>query len=311
MTGCSIIIPSRNGADTLGAALDALALVERPEGAWADGAWDIVLVDNASSDATPDIMRRFATTHGAQFLSEPRPGKSHALNRAIEAARGDLLIFMDDDVLPVPRWACAYTEAAQSSPDVGVFAGAVRPHWIAPPPEWLETLAQAGRACGCTDPRRHAGPVDPIDVKGGNFAVRRSALGDVRFDTGATNFGATNFGAGGRPTGGEDSQFVGSLAERGQAIHFVPQAIVAHIVAPHEMALRHQLSRFVRIGRSAAMVDGGGLRDAALAAAKVPVFGARSALRYARADKAGAAMALAQAAMNLGRLSQSIGKGRV
>lgn len=303
MTGCSIIIPSRNGADTLGAALDALAQVERPE-----GAWDIVLVDNASSDATPDIMHRFATTHGAQFVSEPRPGKSHALNRAIEAARGDLLIFMDDDVLPVPRWARAYAEAAQSSPRVGVFAGAVRPHWIAPPPEWLETLAQAGRACGCTDPCRHAGPVDPIDVKGGNFAVRRSALGDVRFDTGATNFGATNFGAGETPTGGEDSQFVRALAERGQAIHFVPQAIAAHIVAPPEMALRHQLSRFMRIGRGAAVVDGGGLRGAALAAAKVPVFGARSAIRYARADKAGAAMALAQAAMNLGRLSQSVGK---
>ncbi|ROT93306.1 glycosyltransferase [Altererythrobacter sp. FM1] len=311
MTGCSIIIPSRNGADTLGAALAALAQVERPEGAGGNGAWDIVLIDNASSDATPDIMRRFATAHGAQFLSEPRPGKSHALNRGIAAARGDLLIFMDDDVLPVPRWAQAYVEAAESSPHVGVFAGAVRPHWSAPPPEWLETLAQAGRACGCTDPCRHAGPVDPVDVKGGNFAVRRSALGDVRFDTGATNFGADNLGAGGAPTGGEDSQFVRALAERGQAVHFVPQAIVAHIVGAEEMTLRHQLSRFVRIGRGAAVVDGGGLRGAALAAAKVPVFGARSAMRYARADRAGAAMALAQAAMNLGRLSQSIGKGRV
>lgn len=299
MTGCSIIMPSRNGADTLELALAALAQVDRP-----DCPWEIVLVDNASTDATPDIMRRFATTHGAQFLSEPRPGKSHALNRAIEAASGDLLVFMDDDVLPVPLWAQAFIEAAESMPRVGVFAGAIRPHWIAPPPEWLETMAQAGRACGCTDPRRPAGRIDPIDVKGGNFAVRRSALGDLRFDT-----GGVNFGAGRGVTGGEDSQLVRALVTRGHAISFVPQAIVAHVVVPEEMALRHQMARFVRIGRGAAMVERAGLRDAAIAAAKVPLFAARSALCFGKADRAGAAMALAQAAMNLGRAEHALGRG--
>ncbi|WP_095012397.1 glycosyltransferase [Tsuneonella mangrovi] len=298
MDGCSIIMASRNGADTLPLALGALAAIIRP-----DCEFEYLLVDNASDDATPHLLQAFADQHGGEVLAEPVPGKSHALNRALERARGELLVFLDDDAMPAPDWLRAYVAAAERDPGIAVFAGGVTPHWLATPPEWLASLAAEGRACGCTAGGRPAAPIDPIDVKGGNFAMRRSALGSLRFET-----GKVNFGSGGTSTGGEDTRFVSALAERGNAISFVPDATVGHVIAPDEMRLGHQLARFARIGRGAALVEGQTLPEAALAALKVPAFAVRAAIRFVLADRTGAADALTRAAMNYGRLSQGLTK---
>ena len=103
MDSCSIILPSRSGSDTLPLVLEALAAIERPQ-----CGVEIVLVDNASTDETPQLMARFAAAHGAQVLAEPRPGKSHALNTGIDASSGDLIVFLDDDAIPDRDWISSF-----------------------------------------------------------------------------------------------------------------------------------------------------------------------------------------------------------
>jgi len=237
----SVILPSRNGADTLPDTLAALAALEPPP-----GGHEIVLVDNASDDGTLALLERFAREHGARLLREPTPGKSRALNRAIGQARGELLVFVDDDVIVPPGWLRAYDRASRDHPAAGLFAGALAPAWRQPPPAWLAGLAAEGRCCGATPKTLAEGPCAPGVLKGANFAVRREALGEQRFAGGAADFGS------GPRTGGEDSELARRIVRSGIALVHVPAAWAGHIVQPDEMTPAAVFARYRRIGSSQA-----------------------------------------------------------
>jgi glycosyltransferase involved in cell wall biosynthesis len=105
----SVVIPVRNGADTLGEQLRALdAQTYR-------GEWEIVVADNGSTDRTVAV----ATTwnHPGVELrvidASQRPGSSWARNRGAEDARGDFLMFCDADDAVVPGWLDAVAVAAR------------------------------------------------------------------------------------------------------------------------------------------------------------------------------------------------------
>lgn len=99
----SIIICTRDRADSLQRTLEALARMAVP----ADVTAQLLVVDNGSTDATPRLLAGLDGRIGAidaVVLAEPRPGKSRALNRALAATQGDVLLFTDDDVLPPVDW---------------------------------------------------------------------------------------------------------------------------------------------------------------------------------------------------------------
>ena len=293
-----MILVSRNGADTLPMALEALAACETPP-----GGREVLLVDNGSSDETPALMRAFAQDHAARVLAEPRPGKSHGLNTAIEAARGEMLAFIDDDIVVSPGWLMAFHEAARTG-DAGLLAGRIEPLWQSPPPRWLEHLAMRGQACGCTDPAAPAGPYPHEAVKGGNFAVPRQALGSLRFDTGQVNFGAQ-----GTAAGGEDARLAAALAAQGWTIIHVPEARAGHVISAEETGFDAALRRFVRIGRSRAAFLGLGPAHVPALAAKVLVRLA-AIMALAPFGPARAGEQLARLATTWGRLAGALGGGR-
>ncbi|MFD2816573.1 glycosyltransferase family 2 protein [Paracoccus aerius] len=62
---------------------------------------DIVVVDNGPDPETEAVTRR---NPGVRYVQEPRPGLSRARNAGIAVARGDVAVFVDDDVRPEPGW---------------------------------------------------------------------------------------------------------------------------------------------------------------------------------------------------------------
>ena len=98
----TVILCTYNRCQSLVRALDSLAasiLSETIE-------WEVLVVDNNSSDQTKAIVEDFCRQYPGRFryLFEPQQGKSYALNAGIREARGDILAFVDDDVTVEPMW---------------------------------------------------------------------------------------------------------------------------------------------------------------------------------------------------------------
>ena len=101
MPRISVIICTRNRAESLRATLETIGKLSVPEG-WTV---ELLVVDNGSSDHTADVVRRASIPlMPVKHILEPRVGKSHAYNTGISTATGDVLLFADDDVRVPANW---------------------------------------------------------------------------------------------------------------------------------------------------------------------------------------------------------------
>ena len=91
----TVVIPVRNGEATLGDCLAAIVAMDYPP-----DRREIVVVDNGSTDRTPEIVRRF----GVRYIREERRGAVNARNRAIAETKGEILAFVDADCMVTKRW---------------------------------------------------------------------------------------------------------------------------------------------------------------------------------------------------------------
>jgi glycosyltransferase involved in cell wall biosynthesis len=88
--------------------------------------FEILVVDNApTDDRTQAIVESWSTVH---YIREPKPGLDFARNRAIEMATGDLLAYLDDDVVVDRHWLEGLIEAWAENPDAAAFTGLVLPY---------------------------------------------------------------------------------------------------------------------------------------------------------------------------------------
>jgi GT2 family glycosyltransferase len=159
----TIIIPTRGRPDYLAVTLSSLAAQAREAGA------EVIVVD----DGRDARCERVARESGARYLALGSPrGANAARNAGIAGARGQLLIFTDDDIEADPGWLERYLRAARELPDVDVFGGPIRAR--------LEGRRRR-RVCG-----RESPPVTHTDLgaedrdmdhaRSANLAVRASAF---------------------------------------------------------------------------------------------------------------------------------------
>jgi len=110
----SVIVPVHNGAGSLRALLPSLS-----EQTLGRERFEVIVVDNASTDATAEVARSF----GARVVSDPVANRSRARNRGAAEARSRLFAFTDADCVADPRWLAALLENADRAP---LVAGEVR-----------------------------------------------------------------------------------------------------------------------------------------------------------------------------------------
>lgn len=139
--------------------------------------WELIIVDNGSSDDTPTLLASAGDALPLLAIEEPRRGKSRALNKALSYARGDLILFADDDIVPDQLWLSALSEAAIEYPDANVFGGRILvdrqsiPVWIADSHN-LKTILTTEQDLGDV-PQYFAPDQYPV---GPNIAIRRRIL---------------------------------------------------------------------------------------------------------------------------------------
>jgi GT2 family glycosyltransferase len=204
----SMILSSRNRAHVLREALSRLArLTSRHE-------WELVLVDNASTDNTAAVMGEFAASAGlsVKLVEERRAGWARAKNAGAQAATGEVLISIDDDCYPREDYLDELG-AVFAHPEIAYMGGQIRllDHGDAPN-VIVEDLDEH------VIPPRSFVPTGLI--QGGNMAFRRVLYDDLGgFDE--------QFGAGARFSGA-DVEFVARASARGWTGEYVPQAVVFH-----------------------------------------------------------------------------------
>lgn len=224
----SVILCTYNRCQDLAKTLESLAssrfasLVE----------WEILVVDNNSSDQTRNVVEDFSRRYPSRFvyLFEPMQGKSHALNAGIRGARGDVVAFTDDDVTVEPTWLENLTVGLRKSQCAGV-GGRVLPDSSFSPPRWLSVDGQYALAPLAIFDRG----LEAIELTetpfGNNMAFRKEVFskhGNFRIDLGPQP-------GSGNPQKSEDAEFGQRLLAAGERLHYEPSAVLYHDVPPNRI----------------------------------------------------------------------------
>ena len=150
--------------------------------------YEILVIDNGSTDDTKKVSHQIigeTPDRDIRYIFEPEPGLLAGRHRGVLEAKGELLVFVDDDIEATPGWLQAIFETFKSSL-VQIAGGRNLPKFEVEPPAWLESFWDAtragGRFCGwlsLLDLGESELEIDPNYVWGLNFAIRRRALYDL------------------------------------------------------------------------------------------------------------------------------------
>jgi glycosyltransferase involved in cell wall biosynthesis len=241
--GVSIVICTWNRCELLRSTLESLCSLVVP----ADQQWEVVVVNNNSTDATDEVITAFQELLPLRRLFESELGASRARNAGVRAAMGELILFTDDDVRVDPNWMTAYLEAVARWPDAMYFGGVIRPWFAADVPRWVKRneTALAGMLClldlGPVSRRLQSGE----SPYGPNMAVRRAALELASFSERVGRKGHEQV------RGSEPSLFL-SLEQLGVPGVWVPTARVSHYIPGCRANFKYLWSYYRGNGRGAA-----------------------------------------------------------
>jgi glycosyltransferase involved in cell wall biosynthesis len=132
----TVAVCAYNAVGRLHRALDALSLVRYV------GDWEVLVVDNASTDGTADFAQRWrALLPGMRVVCEPAAGVAHARVRAIHEASCDWIVWVDDDNVLPPDYLETANAIVAGRNDIGVVAGDSNLLELAKPPAWFDEVA--------------------------------------------------------------------------------------------------------------------------------------------------------------------------
>jgi glycosyltransferase involved in cell wall biosynthesis len=231
----SVVVCTYNKAASLRLTLASLAAQVTPP----DLAWELLVVDNNSTDATPSVVDQFASSAHipVRTVFVPDQGLSRARNAGLTQSRGEVIGFTDDDVHPASDWV-ARIAAGMRKTGADIVGGRILPAWHVPPPAWLEQRAFHG-LLSLMD---YTAPADVLNahrapcVWGANMAFRRAVFEKVGL------FDPRRGIQGTRRYGGEETELVGRALAAGCRAVYDPELVVWHRIGPERVRIRY-LSR--------------------------------------------------------------------
>ncbi len=222
----TLLIPTYNRSRSLLRALDSVARQTLDP-----AHWECLVIDNASTDDTAEVVARFAEAHPSlhlRLIREPQQGVSYARNRGLQEATTEWICSIDDDERVNPEFLEHYLHFFERYPDAAVVGGRIIAEYEVERPLWMSHWTERPLA-------------NPIDIGstirpfpsgslpgGGNMGFHRSV---------ALRFGfATELGrVGGKLIGGEENDFFLRLRDAGYPLWYLPDAVMWHIIPPEKL----------------------------------------------------------------------------
>jgi len=275
----TVLICTHNRASQLDGALRSLE-----SQSLAKHSFEVIVVDNASTDATPEVFEDCAGRGklNLRYLKEMELGLDAARNRGIRESRGEIVAFLDDDARARADWADAIL-AGFARHEAPVLGGKVELIWEAERPEWFsDALLKYLIHC---DYGEQALEVTAAPwLYGTNVAFRKSIFQEIGL------FRLDLDRRGDSLMGGGDTEFFQRARTRGKTLLYLPSMVVGHLVPAKRLTrefFRERLfySGFTRAAHGTESL-GGVLAHCALFAAAGPLLAvAALVLRVARCPR--------------------------
>ena len=218
----SFIICTYNRAKYIGPLLESIAANDLPK-----SEYEILLVDNNCTDNTREICDSFTVAHkdiNFRYTTESEQGLSAARNRGIKEAKGDIIVYIDDDALVDPNYLRAYAEWFAAHPETMACGGPIEPLYETAEPEWMtpytKTLLTAWMNYG-DKPREYPKGRFP---GGGNAAYRKSVFDKVGYFNTALGRKANSL------MGAEEKDIFDKMHAFGMQIMYIPTPVLHHII---------------------------------------------------------------------------------
>ncbi|NLY56786.1 MAG: glycosyltransferase [Firmicutes bacterium] len=192
----SIVIPTFNRRPILEKCLRSLLVQDCPA-----NHFEVVIIDDGSTDGTDRMVAELALPEHFRYLPQPNQGRSRARNNGIKAARGEIIIFLDSDMVVTPSFVSAHIAAHQADPKLVVHGPVIHTTNFADPTSAKKKLSDLSNAFFAT----------------ANTSVRKEHLVAVgMFDESFTKYGW------------EDLELGMRLRQRGLKVAKAPQAVGYH-----------------------------------------------------------------------------------
>lgn len=223
--------------------LDSLTATQVP----CDIAWELVVVNNNSTDYTVEVIESYGDRLPVRREFEARPGHSNARNCALDVARGEYIVWTDDDVVVHPGWLRAYGDAFRRWPEAAVFGGRIIPRYEAPTARWVvENEATLRGAYALRDLGKDPLPLSIAGDRipyGANFAIRTKEQRAFRYDP---NLGL----APNRRRYYDEVDVIMRLLASGATGYWIPEAVVEHCIGRDKQSVRYLTQYFAALGET-------------------------------------------------------------
>jgi glycosyltransferase involved in cell wall biosynthesis len=242
----SVVLCTRNRADLFDKAMASVVAQEFPK-----SAFEIIVVDNGSSDHTREVARRYEPQADLRYILEERVGLCVARNTGWQAARAPYVALFDDDALAQPGWLEAIADAFTRSPaDVGIIGGPVVPIWLAPRPTWLaDDIAGALTIVDWGPDEKEICDLDREWLVGANMAAPKSVIAEVGgFHPWLDRVGDNLLSSG-------DVHLQMEIVRRGYRCLYVPAMAIEHLAPPSRLTQAWFTKRFYWQGMSDAVME--------------------------------------------------------
>jgi glycosyltransferase involved in cell wall biosynthesis len=246
--GIEVAICTHNGSGRLSAALQALAAQTMPPHGWC-----VLVVDNASTDDTAACARRSWTRLDValRVVHEPRLGVKVARQRALAEAARELVCFCDDDNLLAPDYLEKAAKILAGLPRAGALGGRGEPACESALPEWFRAAAP-GYAVGPQADAQGRISYARGYVYGAGMVVRLAAWDRIS----RSGFEPRLLSREGRGlNAGEDNEICLMLLLMGWQIHYSPELVFRHRIAPEKLEEGYCRALYRGFGEATAVLN--------------------------------------------------------
>jgi len=194
--------------------------------------YEIVLVNNNSTDGTENECRRFQADYPDirfRYFLETNQGLSYARNCGIRNAQGDLLVYVDDDATVNPEYLKTYSDFFTHHPEAVAAGGPILPVYETEEPEWMTHYTRqliTGKLFLGNNQREFPRGAFP---GGGNACYRKSVFDTVGL------FNVELGRKGNSLIGAEEKDLFDKMTTHGMHFYYLPNAILYHIIPPHKL----------------------------------------------------------------------------